>query len=66
MSELVTTQYAVRVMGRWVRRADALLHEGALGNAAQAVREEQQRSDRQSVELAALDLRASPAMAATG
>lgn len=39
MNELVGTRVAVRVMGIWVRRADALLQDGALANAARAVRE---------------------------
>ena len=39
MNELVGTRVAVRVMGIWVRRADALLQDGALANAARAVQE---------------------------
>jgi len=66
MSELVTTRYAVRVMGVWVRRADALLHEGALGNAATAVQAERQRSAREAVELAAVDMQGSRALPAAG
>ena len=66
MSEMVTTRYAVRVMGVWVRRADALLHEGALGNAASAVHDEQQRSAREAVELAAVNMRAATALSVAG
>ena len=34
-----TTRVAIRVMGVWVRRADALVQDGALANAARAVDE---------------------------
>ena len=43
MSDM-TTWYATWFVGGWVRLADALLHEGALGNAASAVHHDQQRS----------------------
>jgi len=39
MNELVGTRVAVRVMGVWVRRADALLQDGAVANAARAVQD---------------------------
>lgn len=41
MSDLITTRYAVRIMGVWVRRADALLQDGAVANALRAARENQ-------------------------
>lgn len=66
MSELVTTRYAMRVMGVWIRRADALLHEGALGNAASVLHDERQRSARQAVELAEVNMQNSTALPATG
>ena len=56
MSEMVATRYAVRVMGVWVRRADALLQEGALTNAAGAVREQQEIVAAQRAALSALTL----------
>ena len=39
MNELVGTRVAVRVMGIWVRRADALLQDGAVAKAARAVQD---------------------------
>ena len=39
MNELLGRRVAVLVMGSWVRRADALLQDGALANAARAVQE---------------------------
>lgn len=65
MSDM-TTWYAMQFVGGWVRLADALLHEGALGNAASAVHHDQQRSAREAVELAAVDMRAGAALTATG
>lgn len=56
MGEMVTTRYAVRVMGRWVRRADALLQNGAVANAGRAVHERQRHAAREAAELAAVDL----------
>jgi hypothetical protein len=57
MGETVATRYAVRVMGVWVRRADAFIGNGSLSNAARAVELERVRSLRAEQELAALDLR---------
>jgi hypothetical protein len=57
MGETVATRYAVRVMGVWVRRADAFIGNGSLSNAARAVELERNRSLRAEQELAALDLR---------
>jgi hypothetical protein len=57
MGETVATRYAVRVMGVWVRRADAFIGNGSLSNAARAVEVERARSLRSEEELAALDLR---------
>jgi hypothetical protein len=57
MGETVATRYAVRVMGVWVRRADALIGNGSLSNAARAVELERARGLRVQQELAALDLR---------
>ncbi len=37
MNEQVGTRVAVRVMGVWVRRADALLQDGAVADAARSV-----------------------------
>ncbi len=51
MNELVGTRVAVRVMGVWVRRADALLQDGAVANAARAV---QDRDDHVNAQAAAL------------
>ena len=39
MNELVGTRVAVRVMGIWVRRADALLQDGDVAKAARAVQD---------------------------
>ena len=58
MVPTVTTSQAVRLMGVWARRADAVLNAGAVANAARAVDDERQRSARHEAELAALDLRA--------
>ena len=57
MGETVATRYAVRVMGVWVRRADALIGDGSLSNAARAVEVERVRGLRMEQELASLDLR---------
>jgi hypothetical protein len=57
MGETVATRYAVRVMGVWVRRADAFIGNGSLSNAARAVELERTRSLHAAQELAALDLR---------
>jgi len=57
MGETVATRYAVRVMGVWVRRADALIGNGSLSNAARAVEVERARGVQAQQELAALDLR---------
>jgi len=57
MGETVATRYAVRVMGVWVRRADAFIGNGSLSNAARAVEMERARSLNAEQELAALDLR---------
>lgn len=54
----IVTPYALRMMAAWMRLADAMLHEGALHNAAGAVREKKQSTDREAAELAAVDLRA--------
>lgn len=57
MAQQVTTAgHALRIMGGWVRRADALLADAALANAARAVQDERDRVGRQAVDLAALDL----------
>ena len=57
MGETVATRYAVRVMGVWVRRADALIGNGSLSNAARAVELERARGLQLQQDLAALDLR---------
>jgi hypothetical protein len=57
MGETVATRYAVRVMGVWVRRADAFIANGSLSNAARAVELERIRNLDAEQELAALDLR---------
>jgi hypothetical protein len=57
MTETVATRYAVRVMGVWVRRADALIGDGSLSNAARAVESERARTRHLEQELAELDLR---------
>ncbi len=54
----MVTPYGLRMMAAWVRLADAMLHEGALDNAAGAVREKKQSVAREAAELAAVDLRA--------
>lgn len=56
MGDTVATRYAVRVMGVWVRRADALIGDGSLSNAARAVEIERARGLRMEQELASLDL----------
>jgi hypothetical protein len=56
MAETVATRYAVRVMGVWVRRADALIGDGSLSNAARAVENERARSRHLEQELAELDV----------
>jgi hypothetical protein len=56
MVQTVTTHQALRIMGVWVRRADALLADGAVANAARAVQDEQRRVALHDRELAALDL----------
>jgi len=53
---VTTTSQALRIMGVWVRRADAVLADGGLANAARAVEDERDRARRQQHELAALDL----------
>jgi hypothetical protein len=63
MGETVATRYAVRVMGVWVRRADALIGDGSLSNAARAVELERARTRQVEQELAELDVRRSPAVA---
>jgi hypothetical protein len=63
MGETVATRYAVRVMGVWVRRADAFIGDGSLSNAARALESERTRARQAAAELAALDLRR-PAAAA--
>lgn len=40
---ITTTPQAIRVMGTWLRRADAGLVRGAVANAAVAVLDEQRR-----------------------
>lgn len=66
MGELVATRYAVRVMGVWVRRADALLQDGAVANAARAVLEQQHRLAREAGDLAAVELAGRPALTVAG
>lgn len=63
MGELVATRYAVRVMGVWVRRADALLQDGAVANAARAISDRHQRLALEAADLAAID---APFMTAVG
>ena len=63
MGETVATRYAVRVMGVWVRRADALIGDGSLSNAARAVELERSRARQAERDLAELDLRPSSAVA---
>jgi hypothetical protein len=57
---VTTTNQAVRLMGVWVRRADALLTSGAVANAARAVEDERARVAQQERDLAALDLSLAP------
>jgi hypothetical protein len=64
MAETVATRYAVRIMGVWVRRADALIGDGSLSNAARAVELERSRSRHAAQQLAELDLTRSPVAAA--
>ena len=54
MSDLVGTRVAVRVMGVWVRRADALLQDGAVANAARAVHDHDDLASEQAMALAAV------------
>lgn len=54
MSDLVGTRVAVRVMGVWVRRADALLQDGAVANAARAVQDHDDLASEQAMALAAV------------
>jgi hypothetical protein len=54
------TSQALRIMGVWVRRADALLAGTAVSNAASAVDSERTRQAREEVELLDLDLRQAP------
>jgi hypothetical protein len=56
MATAMTTPQALRVMGVWVRRADALLAQGGFANAARAVAEERERAEATERDLAALDL----------
>ena len=56
VQNVTTTSQALRIMGVWVRRADAVLSEGAIANAARAVEAERGRLARQASELDALDL----------
>jgi hypothetical protein len=58
---VTTTSQALRIMGVWVRRADAVLSEGAIANAARAVEAERGRVARQERELAALNMSRVPA-----
>ena len=60
VQNVTTTSQALRIMGVWVRRADAVLSEGAIANAARAVEAERGRLARQERELDALDLARSP------
>ncbi len=57
MMQTVTTHQAVRIMGIWVRRADAVLNDGAVVNAARAVEAERARLAATERDLAQLDLR---------
>jgi hypothetical protein len=56
MATMMTTPHALRVMGVWVRRADALLAQRGLANAAGAVADERERAERLARDLTALDL----------
>jgi hypothetical protein len=55
VGDLVATSYAVRVMGVWVRRADALIGNGGVANAARAVAQDRARLERDEHDLAALE-----------
>ncbi|WP_460459072.1 hypothetical protein [Angustibacter peucedani] len=57
---MTTTSQALRIMGVWVRRADAVLADRALANAARAVEDERARSASTQRDLAALDLAVAP------
>lgn len=57
MAKTVTTSQAVRLLGAWARRADAVLNDGAVANAARAVDDERRRAEQHEAELAAIDLR---------
>lgn len=61
MNELVGTRVAVRVMGVWVRRADALLQDRAVANAARAVQDQDDRATGNAVALAGVSLSRLPA-----
>ena len=56
MGTTITTPHALRVMGVWVRRADALLAQGGFVNAARAVADERERADATERDLAQLDV----------
>lgn len=56
MATAMTTPQALRVMGVWVRRADALLAQGGFANAARAVADERARAEATARDLAALEL----------
>jgi hypothetical protein len=56
----VTTAGALRIMGVWVRRADAILANQGLANAATAVNDLSRVGHEQRRALAAIDLRAVP------
>ncbi len=58
--EVTTAGQALRIMGVWVRRADALLADAAFANAARAVADERERVRRQALDLAGLDLTVAP------
>ena len=64
MANTVTTSQAVRLLGTWARRADAVLNDGAVANAARAVDDERRRSEQHEAELAAIDLRDASAQVA--
>ncbi|WP_426561026.1 hypothetical protein ACPPVT_13395 [Angustibacter sp. McL0619] len=57
---VTTTTQALRIMGVWVRRADAVLSQGAIANAAHAVETERGRVARQERELDAVNLTREP------
>lgn len=56
MIQTVATNNAVRVMGVWVRRADAVIANGGIANAARAVEAERRRVLEHERELALLEL----------